>query len=85
MQRPHRQPTSVVKHAMVSQHSVGSNPRAAGNHWAALKNYVAFQRQGTISAFDEFRNIFTLTLTDIEWNWFELPTLNEKFMEWFYS
>ena len=46
-------------------------------------------KEGSINAFDEFKNMSSLTLTDITWNWFEpiinniqdMPTLKEKFMK----
>ena len=93
MQRAHRQATSTDKCVMLpQQHFHGSNPGAARRHWTAFEKYSTFQiRQCSVNTIDEFKNMFALTLTDIEWNWFEsimnnipdMPTLKEDFMKGF--
>ena len=52
---------------MLPQHHFDcSYPGSARNHWATLKKYAAFQtRQSSINTFDEFKNMFALTLTDM--------------------
>ena len=49
-----------------------SNLSADRNHWASFKKYVAFRtKQGSINTFDEFKNIFALTVIEIAWNLIE--------------
>ena len=39
---------------------------AARSSWTVFEKYVFFQtRQGSINTFDEFKNVFALTLLDI--------------------
>ena len=66
-----------------------SNYSSARNHCAAFEKYIALQTtQSSINTFDEFKNMLTLTLTDILWNLFEpimnniqkKPTLKEIFI-----
>ena len=64
---------------MLSQQNLaGSSSSAATYYGATFKIYVSFQtRQGSINTFTEFKNMFTVILTDIAWNWFE-PNMNNK-------
>ena len=63
---------SADKYVVLLQHYFdGSNPHSARNDWVSFENYLAFQeRQGSINAYDGFKNMFALVLTDIAWNWF---------------
>ena len=93
MQRSHRQLTSADKYVILpQQHFDDSNAGAVRNHWVAFEKYVAFHiRQGKINTYDEFQNMFALTLIDISCNWVDpimnnipdMPTMKEKIMKRF--
>ena len=67
MYQPQHQPASTGKCVTLLQYNFdGSDPSSGRSYWTTVTKLVTFQRrEGSINTSDEFKKMFTLTLTDM--------------------